>query len=83
VTGVEGPLCGSRAKHAIPVKFEGRRRTSPKRGSRGNVLTKSAAVMSYGDLNGGKVVRRVDHGDACDGSLLPTSGDHTCRYGGA
>jgi hypothetical protein len=50
----------------LPAWFVGRRRTSPKGGNRGNVLTKSAAAMSYGDLNGGNVVRGVDHGDECD-----------------
>jgi hypothetical protein len=49
-----------------PVRFEGRRRTSPKGGNRGNVLMRSAAAVSYGDLNGGNIVRGVDHGDECD-----------------
>jgi hypothetical protein len=31
-------------------------------------MTKSAAVMSYGDLNEGNAMRGVDHGDECDGS---------------
>jgi hypothetical protein len=32
-------------------------------GNRGNVLMKSAGAMSYGDLNEGNDVRRIDHGD--------------------
>jgi hypothetical protein len=46
-----------------PARFEGRRRTSPKGGNRGNVLMKSAAAMSYGDLNGGDEVSGVDQVD--------------------
>jgi hypothetical protein len=52
-----------------PARFEGRRRTSPKGGNRGNLLMKSASAMSYGDLNGGNVVRGVDPGDECDGHI--------------
>ena len=38
-------------------------------GNRGDVLRSSAAVMGYGDLNGGNEVGRIDHGDESDGHI--------------
>jgi hypothetical protein len=35
-------------------------------GNRGSVLMKSDAAMSYGDLNEGNDVGRIDHGDRHD-----------------
>jgi len=37
-------------EHAIPVRFEGRRRTSPKGGNRGSVPVRSEAVLRYAHL---------------------------------
>jgi hypothetical protein len=45
-----------------PARFEGRSRTSPKGGNRGAVLRVLAEAMSYGDLNGGSGLRKLDGG---------------------
>jgi hypothetical protein len=38
-------------------------------GNRGNVLMRSAAPMSYGDLNEGVNARRIDYGDRDDSQI--------------
>jgi hypothetical protein len=38
-------------------------------GNRGNVLMKSAAAMSYGDLNEGNDARRIDYADRHDSHI--------------
>ncbi len=38
-------------------------------GNRGSVLRSSAAVMGYGDLNGGNEVGRIDHGEESEGHI--------------
>src|SRR5947209_10065670 len=63
------------------ARFEGRRRTSPKGGNRGNVLGRSAVAMSYGDLNGEKYVGSIDYGYECAGQSVMASNARAPGYG--
>jgi hypothetical protein len=66
------------------ARYEGRRRTSPKGGNRGAVLRVSAEAMSYGDLNGGNGLGKLDGGTDAVGPAprLAMSGRQDPDFGG-